>query len=89
MAAGPISDCEDDTRPIAKEGAIEMTPYNDRIPADVQAAADAVKNSLADGSGNSFTGPIKDQAGEVRLQEGVLTDGDLHKMEWYVEGVQS
>ncbi len=72
-----------------QQGAIEMTPYNKRIPADVVAAAEAVRTGLADGSGNAFSGPIKDQAGEVRLEEGALTDGDLHKMEWYVEGVQS
>ena len=72
-----------------KEGAIEMSPYNSSIPADVQAAADAVKNGIADGSLNPFTGPIKDQSGAVKLSEGVMSDGDLHKMDWYVEGVQS
>jgi len=72
-----------------KEGAIEMAPYNERVPADVQAAADAIKNGITDGSVNPFTGPIKDNEGTVRLAEGALTDGDLHKMDWYVEGVQS
>ncbi|MGI9353506.1 MAG: BMP family ABC transporter substrate-binding protein [Rhizobiaceae bacterium] len=72
-----------------KESAIEMSPYNSRIPADVQAAADAVKNGITDGSLNPFTGPIKDQSGAVKLSEGVMSDGDLHKMDWYVEGVQS
>lgn len=72
-----------------KEGALEMSAYNERIPADVVAAADAVKNGIADGSVNPFTGPIKDNAGTMRLEEGALTDGDLHSMDWYVEGVQS
>lgn len=72
-----------------KEGAISMTPYNDRIPQDVRDAADALQAAIADGSGNPFSGPIKDQNGEVKLESGVLGDGDLHKMDWYVEGVQS
>lgn len=73
-----------------KEGIIKMTPYNDRIPADVQAAADATRDSIIDGSGNPFTGPIKDLSGVDRVATGsVLTDGDLHGMDWYVEGVQT
>ena len=72
-----------------KENAIEMSPYNESVPADVRAAADAVKNGITDGSINPFSGPIKDQSGTERLAEGALTDGDLHKMDWYVEGVKS
>ncbi|MEM7216104.1 MAG: BMP family ABC transporter substrate-binding protein [Pseudomonadota bacterium] len=72
-----------------KENAIEMSPYNDSIPADVRAAADAIKDGITNGSVNPFSGPIKDQSGAERLAEGALTDGDLHKMDWYVEGVQS
>lgn len=71
-----------------KEGAIEMSAYNEAVPADVRAAADAVKEGITNGSLNPFSGPIKDQAGEVRLESGALSDGDLHKMDWYVEGVQ-
>jgi basic membrane protein A len=71
-----------------KEGILEMSPYNESIPADVQAAAEAIRTGIADGSHNPFTGPIKDNTGADRLAEGVLTDEDLHKMDWYVEGVQ-
>jgi len=72
-----------------KEGVLEMSPYNEAIPADVQAAAETTRKGIIDGSVNPFTGPIKDNAGKERLAEGVLGDGDLHKMDWYVEGVQS
>jgi len=72
-----------------KEGVLEMSPYNEAIPADVQAAAEATRTGIIDGSVNPFTGPIKDNAGKERLASGVLGDGDLHKMDWYVEGVQS
>jgi len=72
-----------------KENAIEMSPYNESVPANVRAAADAIKDGIKNGSVNPFSGPIKDQSGAERLAEGALTDGDLHKMDWYVEGVQS
>jgi len=72
-----------------KEGVLEMSPYNDAIPADVQAAAEATRTGIIDGSVNPFEGPIKDNAGKERLASGALGDGDLHKMDWYVEGVQS
>ena len=72
-----------------KEGVLEMAPYNDAIPAEVQAAAEATRTGIIDGSLNPFTGPINDNAGKQRLASGVLGDGDLHKMDWYVEGVQS
>jgi basic membrane protein A len=72
-----------------KEGVLEMSPYNEVIPTDVQAAAEATRMGISDGSLNPFTGPIKDNAGKERLASGVLGDGDLHKMDWYVEGVQS
>lgn len=72
-----------------KEGVLEMSPYNEVIPADVQAAAEATRTGIIDGSVNPFAGPIKDNAGKERLASGALGDGDLHKMDWYVEGVQS
>ena len=73
-----------------KEGIIEMTPYNDRIPSDVQAAAEATRKGIIDGTAPAFSGPITDTAGAERLAAGgVLTDKDLHGMDWYVEGVQT
>lgn len=73
-----------------KEGMIEMTPYNDRVPADVQAAANATRDGIVDGSAPVFTGPITDNKGTERLAAGgTLGDKDLHGMDWYVEGVQS
>lgn len=73
-----------------REGMVEMTPFNNRIPGDVQAAAMAMQNGIMDGSRNAFGGPIRDQSGAQRLGAGaVMNDGDLHKMDWYVEGVQT
>ncbi len=73
-----------------KEGMIQMTPYNARIPADVVKAAETVRLGIIDGSISAFSGPIVDNAGVTRLAAGAtLTDDDLLKMDWYVEGVQN
>ena len=71
-----------------KEGMVTMAPYGDAVPQDVRDAADAVKASIIDGSFHPFQGPIKNQAGEVKVKEGeTMGDGDLAKMGWYVDGV--
>ncbi|MDW3207906.1 MAG: BMP family ABC transporter substrate-binding protein [Alphaproteobacteria bacterium] len=73
-----------------KEGVLEMTPFNDRIPGDVQAAAKATEQGIIDGSAPAFAGPIFDQTGAQRIGDGeALGDEDLHKMDWYVQGVQT
>lgn len=71
-----------------KEGIIEMSQYNDRMPQDVKDSADAIVAGIKDGSYQPFGGRIVDREGEVRQNEGALNDGDLWAMDWYVEGVQ-
>jgi simple sugar transport system substrate-binding protein len=78
-----------DTWDGLKQGMVVIAPYGDAVPEDVRAAADAVKDSIIDGSFHPFQGPIKNQAGEVVVAEGeTLDDGALLGMDWYVQGVQ-
>jgi basic membrane protein A len=77
-----------DRWPGIKEGEVQIGPYNESIPADVVAAAEAIKNGQADGSFHIFTGPINDHTGAEKVPAGVtLTDAELLSMDWYVEGV--
>jgi len=78
-----------DTWDGLKPGMVVMAPYGDAVPADVQAAAEAVRSGIADGTMHPFQGPIKNQAGEVVAKEGeTIDDGTLLGMNYYVEGVQ-
>ncbi|MEA3292372.1 MAG: BMP family ABC transporter substrate-binding protein [Pseudomonadota bacterium] len=78
-----------DTWDGIKSGMVEMAPFGEAVPEEVRQAADAVKQSIVDGSMHPFQGPIKNQAGEVVVKEGeTLDDEALLKMDWYVEGVQ-
>ncbi|MEM7194468.1 MAG: BMP family ABC transporter substrate-binding protein [Pseudomonadota bacterium] len=70
-------------------GMVVMAPYGDAVPADVRAAADAVRDGITNGTMHSFDGPIKNQAGEDVIGAGErLDDGVLLGMNYYVEGVQ-
>jgi len=72
-----------------KAGMVTFAPYGEEVPADVRAAADRVKAAIVDGTLHPFQGPIKDQSGKIVVKEGeVISDADLSKMDWYVEGVQ-
>jgi basic membrane protein A and related proteins len=70
------------------DGIIEMAPWNDRIPAELQAEADALVAAIAAGEYHPFTGPINRQDGTPWLAEGeVAEDGVLASMNFYVEGI--
>jgi simple sugar transport system substrate-binding protein len=70
------------------DGIIEMAPWNDRIPAELQAEADAMVAAIAAGEYHPFTGPINKQDGSVWLADGeVADDVSLATMQFYVEGI--
>lgn len=78
-----------DTWDGIKSGMVKMADYGDAVPADVREMADKLKASIVDGSFHPFQGPIKNQKGEIVVKEGeTLGDGDLAKLNWYVEGVE-
>jgi basic membrane protein A len=73
-----------------KQGAVQMAPYGPAVPDDVRAAADATHDGIAAGTLNPFAGPIKNQAGEVKVPAGKsISDADLLKIDWYVQGVEA
>ena len=70
-------------------GMVAMADYGPNVPDDVKAAADVIRDGIADGSLHPFQGPIKNQAGEEVVAEGEsLGDDVLLGMDYYVEGVQ-
>ncbi len=72
-----------------REGMVSFAPYGDAVPANVRAAADAVKEGIANGSVHPFDGPFNNQAGEQVIGAGEhLDDGVLLGMNYYVEGVE-
>jgi len=69
-------------------GMVKIGEFSDRIPADVQAEAQAAADAIAAGTLHPFTGPINKQDGSVWLAAGeTADDGTLAGMNFYVEGV--
>ncbi|MCV9885589.1 BMP family ABC transporter substrate-binding protein [Metabacillus halosaccharovorans] len=72
-----------------KEEMIDLAPYGKNVPQDVQAAVEEKKQEIIDGSLEVFTGPITDQTGEVKLNEGeTMPLEDILSMNWFVKGVK-
>ena len=74
--------------PGLETGAVNISPYGEMVPQDVRALVDARKQEIIDGKFVVFSGPVKDQSGQVRVEAGqALTDEELLSMDWFVEGV--
>jgi len=72
-----------------KEGMIKMAPFNPVVPKETQDLVNRTSADIAAGKFHPFTGPMKDNEGKERLAAGkVISDADLSKMDYYVEGVQ-
>lgn len=71
-----------------KEGVVKMAAFGPNVPTEVIALVQAKEQEIASGKFNVFTGPIKDQAGTMRVEAGsTYPDADLGKMNWFVDGV--
>ncbi len=69
-------------------GMVGIGEFSDKVPADVQASANAIVEKLKSGEMHSFTGPINKQDGSAWLADGeTADDGTLAGMNFYVEGI--
>jgi basic membrane protein A len=70
-------------------GIIGLAPYGPMVPEETKQVVEAKKQEIIDGKWDVFTGTIKDQNGNVKVEEGQkLTDQELLEMDWFVEGVE-
>ncbi|WP_310550818.1 BMP family ABC transporter substrate-binding protein [Paenibacillus glufosinatiresistens] len=71
------------------DGMIDLAPFGDRIPLEVQDLVAAAKAKIISGELNVFTGPISDNQGAVKVAEGQsLTHEEVLKMDWLAKGVE-
>ena len=70
------------------EDVIQIVGISDRLTEEQRAKVDETIAAIDSGELHPFTGPLKDQSGELRVPEGVsMTREELASMDWYVEGM--
>src|SRR3712207_465418 len=66
-----------------KDGDVSLAPYGDSVPEDVRAEVDEALAGFEDGTFKPFMGPIRDQSGTVRIQDGEeITFEQWVAMDW-------
>ena len=79
----------DDTRWGLKEKMVVMSPLNPVVPPDAAKAYEDKKKAITEGTFVPFQGPIKDQAGAVKVAAGAALPMDqVMAINWYVEGIE-
>lgn len=74
--------------PGLEAGIVDLAPFGAMVPDAVKQSVMAKKAAIAGGQDDIFTGPIKDQAGQVKIAAGkVAADPELLGMNWFVQGV--
>lgn len=70
------------------DGILDLAPFGDMVPQDVRDEVNAAKEQVMALELHPFTGPIRDNTGELRVEEGqTMTDEELLSFDWLVEGV--
>ena len=73
-----------------QDGFIDLAPINSKVPQPVQDKVAAIKQQIAEGKFHPFTGPIMTKDGKEVVAAGqTMSDADLNKMNYYVQGVNS
>lgn len=67
---------------------IKIASISGRLSEEQRSKVDGLIKAIGSGELHPFTGPLKDQSGEMRVAEGThMSQEDLAKMNWYVEGI--
>mgnify|MGYP000262361627 CR=1 FL=1 len=67
---------------------LTLASINPNLPAEVRAKIDATHDAIKSGAFKPFTGPIKDNKGNIAVPaDHSLTDVELAQVNWYVEGI--
>ena len=74
----------------SKDGFIRLGAMNAAVPKDVQQMVLQLESDIKGGSLKPFAGPIIGQDNKERLAQGkALSDDELNRMDYYVQGVSS
>lgn len=70
-------------------GLVRIAPMTDLVPLEVKAEVESAQAEIVAGSRDVFAGPLTKQDGTEALAAGAkLTEEQLERMDWFVDGVQ-
>lgn len=70
-----------------RDGAVGLSPFGDAATPAIRRTVRQTLTSLRDGTLRPFTGPVRDQAGRVRIRGPQPSVTDLEEIDYLVEGV--
>lgn len=70
------------------DGFVSLAPFGDLVDEETRALIEQRQEELASGEFYELTGPLYDQDGELRVEDGVrMTLKEILVMDWFVDGV--
>jgi basic membrane protein A len=88
MVNGTWKGTEGDLNGGFKEGYVGITDFSSKVPKDIQEKALSAIEKFKKGELNVYTGPIKDNKGNIVVKEGeTLTHEQIMGMNWLVAGI--
>lgn len=77
-----------DLRAGVAEGYMAIAPFGPSVPKDVQELVLSQAKDLGSGKLKPFTGPIKDQDGNIKIKDGEVWGNEkMASFDWFVEGI--
>ncbi|OUM96591.1 MAG: BMP family ABC transporter substrate-binding protein [Thermobacillus sp. ZCTH02-B1] len=72
-----------------RDGMVGLAPLGPGIPDDVKQLVEAAKETIMSGEFEVFRGPLYDQEGNLRVEEGrALTHAEVLEMNWFLKGIE-
>ncbi len=72
-----------------EDGIVAQAPLTDLVPEGAAEKVEEAKAKILETKNYVFAGPIKDQEGNIKVQEGsTLQDQEIWEINWFVEGVE-
>lgn len=70
------------------DGIVDIAPFGPMVADETKELVKQWRDKIESGEWDVFYGPLKDQSGKIRVEEGQqMTDDEILNMDWFVEGV--
>jgi simple sugar transport system substrate-binding protein len=70
-----------------KDGFVGLTPFGADVPKEVVTLVETKRRAIAAGTFHPFSGKLVDNDGKTRHEKGAMSDPDIARMNWFVQGV--